>query len=449
MRISTSQIYDSALQGMERSNSQLLKLQNQLSSGRRMLTPADDPVASARALAVTQAREVTAQYARNQGHASDRLGLVDSQLSALNDSLQSVRSRVVQAGNTVLADTDRQAIAIELEARLDEMLAIANSRSAEGDYLFAGFQGATMPFARSAATAPTGASAVAYFGDDGQRLLQVSSSQQMPSNVAGSDLFMNIREGNGRFSTAGGGNGGLANQGSGSIDAGSVLDHQKWQDAINTAFPWQGTNNRSLQVVFSSGTGGTTYQLFDVSTPAPPSAPLPPLAVSDVRPFSPGQAIPLLTTAQPPAAPLSVDFGAQVVISGQPAAGDTFAVRPSANKSVFQTMDELIALLRSPLDSSTARGDFASQLQGHLSNLDQALAKVSRVQSTVGAHLQELDSLSSNAAALDIQYQQTLSNLQDLDYAQAISDFTRQQVGLEAAQKSFVTISGLSLFNYL
>jgi flagellar hook-associated protein 3 FlgL len=88
-------------------------------------------------------------------------------------------------------------------------------------------------------------------------------------------------------------------------------------------------------------------------------------------------------------------------------------------------------------------------LAGHLTNLDQAMANVSRVHSSVGARMQELDALSSNAAAVDIQYQQTLSELQDLDYVKAISDFTRQQVSLEAAQKSFVQISGLSLFNYI
>ena len=150
MRISTNQIYGNGVLGMERNQNQVVRLQNQMSSGRRMLTPADDPVAAAQVLAVTQAREVAVQYARNQGDATDRLGLVDSQLNALTDLLQSVRSRTVQAANTILTDSDRQAIATELEQHFDQMLGIANSRSAEGDFLFSGYQGATIPFARSA-----------------------------------------------------------------------------------------------------------------------------------------------------------------------------------------------------------------------------------------------------------------------------------------------------------
>ena len=146
---------------------------------------------------------------------------------------------------------------------------------------------------------------------------------------------------------------------------------------------------------------------------------------------------------------MATDFGAQVVISGSPADDDAFTIKPSINKSVFQTMQEIVDLLRSPLASSTARTAFSGDLAAHLTNLDQALGNVSRVQSSVGARLQELEALSNNASAVDIQYQQMLSDLQDLDYAQAISDFTRQQVALEAAQKSFVAISGLSLFKYI
>ncbi len=78
MRISTNQAYASGLRGIERSQNQLLKLQNQMSSGRRMLTSADDPVAAARALTVSQSKDIGVQYAQNQGDATARLGLVDS-----------------------------------------------------------------------------------------------------------------------------------------------------------------------------------------------------------------------------------------------------------------------------------------------------------------------------------------------------------------------------------
>ena len=459
MRISTSQIYDASALAMSRSQGELYKLNNQLSSGRRILSPADDPVASARALVLTQSQQVNEQYIENQGTANSQLGLVDSQLSSLTDLLQNVRDRVVQAGNTILSNSDRQAIATELEARFGELMGIANSQNGAGDYLFSGYQGGTKPFALdSAAVVPPATPSILYAGDDGQRLLQVSASRQMAINVAGSDLFMNAKIGNGAFGTASSGNfSGAAvyngiNKGTATIDAGTVLDQQKWLSAINS-YPWSTPTNPELQVRFTvPGVASPyEYQVYDVSDPAAPVSltaalpPTPPAVLPHDPSFTPGPTIPLTATTVP-----ATDFGAQVVVYGLPLDGDTFSISPAANQSLFQTMQNLIGIIKQPLGTTAySNTEFTSAIGSQLLNLDQSLANVSRVQTAVGASLRELDSLGSNSSALDLQYQSTLSDLQDLDYAKAISDYSMQNLSLEAAQKSFVKISGLSLFNYL
>lgn len=442
MRISTSQIFDAGALNIQRNQGELFKLQNQLSTGRRILTPADDPVAAAQALVVTQSKEVTAQHVANQDNATSQLGLVDSQLNSLNDLLQNVRERVVQAGSTTLSNTDRQAISTELEARLSEMLGIANSDNGSGDFLFSGYQGGTRPFAVDASLAaipPATTSPIGYFGDDGERLLQVAASRQMGVNVPGSEVFVKARNGNGTFVAATGGNtAGGNNQGTAIADAGSVLDQQKWQAAVN-GYPWSTPGNPALQIRFSVAAGATTYQLYDVSTPGTP------VAVSAAAPFTPGQAISLVTTTLP-----VTDFGSQVIVDGQPANNDTFTIKPSVNQSLFQTVQNLIGVLRSPIGSATYTAtQFTNDLGNQLTNVDQALSNVSRVQATVGTRMRELESLSNTSGDLDIQFSATLSKLQDLDYAKAITDFTKQQVNLEAAQKSFAQISGLSLFKLL
>lgn len=436
MRISTSQIYDAGALSIQRNQSDLFKLQNQISTGRRILTPADDPVAAAQALVVTQSQAVTEQHLSNQDTATSQLGMVDSQLSSLTDLLQSVRERAVQAGNTTLSNSDRESIAFELEARLDEMLGIANSDNGSGDYLFSGYQGATKPFAidgTTSATAPALSSPFAYYGDDGERLLQVSSSRQMAVNVTGSDVFMNIKGGNGSFVAATGvdvgGVSGAINQGSGTIDSGSVLDQQQWQSAVNDA-----AAGKPLEIEFSvdAATGRTQYVINDSVSGA-----------STPTDYVAGQAIPLVTSA-------GVDFGSQVVISGQPEAGDVFTITPSSNQSIFQTLQNLIGALRTPVGTTTyTTTQFSNDLGSQLGNIDQAINNISSVQAQVGSRMNELDSLSSASSDLAIQYSSTLSDLQDLDYAKALSDFAKQEISLEAAQKSFVQISGLSLFNYL
>lgn len=164
--------------------------------------------------------------------------------------------------------------------------------------------------------------------------------------------------------------------------------------------------------------------------------------------FTAGQAIPLASTS-PPAASVT-DFGSQIVVEGQPADNDTFSVSPSSSQSLFQTMQNLIGILRSPVGSTSySTTEYTNALGGQLTNLDQAFGNISRVQASVGTRMRELDSLGDTSSDLEVQHKQTLSKLQDLDYAKAISEFTQQQVQLEAAQKSFAQVSGLSLFDYL
>jgi len=456
MRVSTSQIYDAGALNIQRSQSETLKTYNQISSGRRILTPADDPVAAAQALVVTQSQAVTAQQVTNQGNATSQLGTVDNQLTSLTNLLQSVRSNVIRAGNTTLTSSDRQAIATDLEASLSQILGIANSDNGSGDFLFSGYQGGTRPFAIDAsksAVPPATTSPVAYYGDDGERLLQVSSSRQMEVSVPGSDVFMNIRTGNGTFATATGGN--LAkppvlpvlpakaanNLGSATVDAGSVLDPGKWSAAGNP---------KDLMVQFTvttdaSGLKSTTYKIYNTSV-VPPAA----LSATPLN-YTSGQAIALQdTTDTTNVPPIVIDYGASIVVQGQPEDGDTLTVAPSTNQSLFQTMQSLIGTLRTPVATTTYTStQYANELAEQLANLDQSMNSIGQVQATVGARMRELDSLGTASSDLALQYSTTLSDLQELDYNKALSDYAKQQVSLEAAQKAFVQISGLSLFNYL
>ncbi|HEY5762411.1 MAG TPA: flagellar hook-associated protein FlgL, partial [Rhodocyclaceae bacterium] len=227
MRISTNQIYSAGTENINRNQSELLRLQNQISTGRRILRPEDDPVAAAQALVATQSQQINRQHQENQGNARAQLGLLDGQLESLGNVIQDVRERTIQLGNAALTDRERGFIAEELESRLEQMLSIANAQHGEGLYLFAGFQGASVPFARApGATGPFNAAnpLVNFLGDQGQRSLQVDGSRQMPVNISGLDLFMNILNGNGTFTTSAS----ATNGGTGIADAGTVTNVALW-----------------------------------------------------------------------------------------------------------------------------------------------------------------------------------------------------------------------------
>lgn len=428
MRVSTAQIFDFGSKGISRNQFDLFKLQNQLSTGRRVLTPEDDPIASAQALVVEQSQRVSEQFLTNQGEAKGKLGVLEANLVGLGDLLQNVRERIVQAGNTTLTNADRSYIAQELEARFSELLGISNAQDGAGNYLFSGYQGAVKPFAATAGGAQ-------YYGDDGERLLQVEASRQIATNLSGAELFNRVRNGNGTFATATGGNSITAgiNAGSAVIDQGSVTNLAAWNTAVNGGYG-------NLEVRFTVTAGVTEYQVFDGTTAT---------ALTAAAPFVPGQAIALRNDLGP--APTG-DFGASVVISGSPADGDSFTVSRSADQSIFETLRASIDMLTSGIGSvagGNSSTEFVNQLAGNLQNIDQALENVSRMRSTVGTHLKEIDSLTSTGEDLQLQYTITLSELRDLDYTKAITDLSKKQMQLEAAQLSFRQTSQLSLFNIL
>lgn len=415
MRVSTAQIFDASNRGMGRNQVDLLKLQSQMASGRKMLSPSDDPIASAQALVLTQSKEVSAQYLRNQGAAESRLGLLEGQIGAVGDLMQYVREKVVQAGNTTLSNADRGFIAKDLEAQFSELLGIANAQDGTGSYLFSGYQGAVRPFS----VTDTGAS---YAGDDGQRLLQVEASRQMSTSVSGSELFERIRNGNGTFVTETT----STNQGTASIDRGGVTNLGAWNQGLSTV--------AEITISFSiNAANQTSYTLFAADG----------TTMDGPLPFTSGQSIPLKNGA--------TDLGASVTISGAPADSDTFSVKPSTDQSIFTTLRNTITMLTQGIGSpsGTTSTDYANKLAANLLDIDQAMENVLKVHTSIGSRLNELDSLGNAGADLQLQYESSLSSLQDLDYAKAISEMAQKQMQLEAAQLSFKQISQLSLFSML
>ncbi|HUO44429.1 MAG TPA: flagellar hook-associated protein FlgL [Burkholderiales bacterium] len=406
MRISTNTVYDLGLAQIQNQESRLLNTQQQISSGKRILTPADDPIAAAQALEVQQSIAVNSQYQTNQQVATNTLALTNSALTGVTNLIQSVRETAVSAGNGVLSDSDKATLAQQLQQDYQQLLTLANSDDGQGHYLFAGFQSGVQPFAQT----PAG---VAYLGDAGQRLIQTNAASRIAANLPGSDVFMNIRNGNGTFIAQPA----AANAGSGVITQGTVAD------------PTALTGD-SYQINFTVTTTGsattTTYDVVDATTGT---------TLATAQPYTSGNAI-------------SFD-GMQVNITGDPADGDQFTVTPSANQSIFQTISDLIGALQAPASGTAADARFANSLGLALSNLDQALTSLNGQSGAVGARLTEISDLTGASQSLDTQYQQTLSQLQDVDYAKAATDLAKYQTTLQAAQQSFQYVAGNSLFDYL
>lgn len=405
MRISSNTIFSQGVQNLNSRQRDLANLQTQISTGKRIQSPSDDPVGAARALELRQTKTLNLQLTNtNVEAAKASLSISETSVSSMVNLMQDVRQQAVYAGNPSLGPQNREAIAIDIDSQLKGLLSLANATDGAGRYLFSGYQSSTQPFVE---VAP---GTVAYFGDQGQRSVQIGPSSQIPVSDSGFDLLGKVRDGNGTFYTAPY----PANTGSGVIDPGSVVN----QGALT---------GHDYSVVFAVAGSTTTYSVIDNTT-----------AVAVVPPgtsYTPGSAI-------------TFD-GMQFKIDGSPANGDQFTARPSNYRGVFETISDLAKTLRRPAENTADRTRYQNDLNQIIKSIDNAMDGLLSAQGAIGTRLNKAESTQSTGEELNIQYQTSLSQIEDLDYNQAISDLTLQSTYLEAAQKSFVKLQGLSLFNFM
>lgn len=402
MRVSTSYIYGAAATSIADRQAQVAKIGDQISSGQRILSSSDDPVGAARVIELQNAKAGNDQYLANQIAARNSLSQTESILGSVNDAYTDMRSLLIQAGNATMSDNDRSSLAQQLAAGRDALIGLANSRDADGHYLFGGFKESQAPFVVSG-------SGVNYMGDEGGRSVQVGASRSLPLTIAGTSLFGNVASGNGVFETSVA----STNTGTGVINVGDVADASA-------------LDGRPYQLVFHKTASGTTYDVVDSANGT---------AVSSGNAFNSNAQI---TVA-----------GMRAQISGAPAEGDSFTLAPSTTRNVFTALDGIISVLRAPAGDNASRARLSSAIAAGIGQVDQAAQRIQLAQASVGSSLKELDTLDASAQSADLQLQQQLSQLRDTDYAKAATELSQSQLTLDAAQKAYAKILGHSMFDFI
>lgn len=402
MRISTSMLNDSALNGILQDESALSTTQNHLSSGKNINSPADDPVGEVALLQLTNASSQYQQYIANGQSANTNLSFEEQSLSSATSTLQSIRDLVVQANSGTNNPSDLAAIGAQVAQLEQQLLGVANSQNAQGQYLFAGYSQNSQPFVRGAS------GSVAYVGDEGSASVPLDSGTSVQTGDPGSTVFMNIPTGNGTFTTAAS----SSNAGTGVIDTGSVIDASQW-DPKAAPYTIQFTDATDYQVTDATGTvvGSGTYD-----------------------PSNGG----------------SVDFaGIQVGISGAPATGDSFTVAASGRQSIFNTLDSLVSSLDNAGGTPAAAAQLSTALTGTLKQIDQALNQVSTVTTSVGSRISLISSINTSLTSQSTTVTTQISNIDSLNYASATSQYSQEYLALQAAEESYSRLGQLSLFNYI
>ncbi|SOE48012.1 flagellar hook-associated protein 3 FlgL [Burkholderia sp. D7] len=422
MRISTFEYFTSGVSTMNNQQASLSNLYAEISSGKSLQTAADNPLGAAQAVALTAQAANLAQYSTNQSSALTSLQQEDSTLTSVTNVMQSIQSLVVNAGNGTLNDTDRSALATQLQGYRSTLMTLANTTDANGNYIFAGFQGGSKPFTDN----PSGVGAT-YAGGPGQRQVQISDTRTINVADPGSAIFQSVSSNE----SAPVSSGSAANTGSGTIGPVSVT---------NSSDP---ANSSTYTITFGTTTTGTPPTTSTVSS----------YSVTALNP-----ATGTTTTVTPPTpytAGDNITLGSQTVaISGTPASGDTFTVAPAntgnvSDTDIFTTLDSLVNALKQPADSTSAQATLQNALTTAGTKVSNTYNNVLTTQTAVGGREQEV---TATQTAMQTTSTQTASNLSDLvsvNLPAAISQYEMTQTSLQAAQQAFAQIQKMSLFNYL
>jgi flagellar hook-associated protein 3 FlgL len=254
-----------------------------------------------------------------------------------------------------------------------------------------------------------------FNGDTGQRFLQISSGVDVEVRDNGKGLFIDIPAANNTFVA----DADVNNTGTGDINVGRIVD----QAAYDAVFP------DDLVIVFDDPLGPGSYTI-------------------NRRDRATGVLTPLSTDTYAAGDPITV-AGVEVILQGTPASGDQFTLAASNTQSLVATIQRVaISIGNSP---DTAAGDIAraSAIAEALNNLSQAESHVFSKRAEVGSRLNQLDIVKDEQEELKLINRGLISDLNDLDYNEAISRLSFQSFVLEAAQKSFAKVSALTLFNFL
>ena len=410
MRISTVTMYDQSVSSLNRQQSEFLHLSQQLASGKRVVNPSDDPQAASRAVAVSQAQAVTQQYTDARVSARNALSQEESVLNSASDALASAKALVIQASNDTLSDADRQSIASELRGVYETLIGQANATDGNGRYLFGGYANGAEPFTDSG-------NGIQYVGADKVREQQVDASRLMSVGDTGADIFTSVPSGAGYVAEQG------DNSGSVTFAGPDVVDNSDAGYGKRYQVEFGGTDDAPTYSVMVEDDSGNWVSAGD--------------GYKD-QPYDPEGT--------------SVEVGGlRLELEGAPATGDsvTFGPADTMNTNVFTTFEEVLAVLEAPADTPEKQATLHNTLNGAMRELDASLDNVLTKRASVGARLNELDVIDSVSGNRELNYAQTMSDLVDLDYNQAISEYSMRQVGMQAAQQAFIGIRDLSLFNYM
>ena len=393
-RVGTASMYDSSVRNINSRQSNLVELMDKITSGKRVLRASDDPVAAAQAERAQTRLTRTESDQRALDAQRNLITSGESTLGQANTALQEFRDLLVNAGNGTFNQTSRDALVAQMSSLREQLMTYANRKDSNGLPLFRGLDSSEKPV-----------QGYTFAGQPGQ---STGGDNGIPNALDGAAAWMNVPTGNGVLA----------------VEASGTNTGKAWADVGVISDPSQATAlTTPVDIDFSLDADGKPQYSIDGG--------------ATFKPYKSGEAIEVA--------------GMKLTITGAPAAGDKFTIKPSERSDIFSVLDKAIDAVRngSNADGSTASGALSHAIAKGLAEIDTGMSRMQTVRSYAGDLLNRADRIENGLSAQSVQQEADRSRAEDLDMIPALSEKETQNVGLQAALQSYAQIQKLSLFNYI
>jgi flagellar hook-associated protein 3 FlgL len=401
MRVSTAQFYYQNATKLGSLQTKVNEQAGHMDANKRVLTAKDDAIAFGTLSGLKNELANIEKYQRNLIQAENRNSIQNVSFESAQDIMQNLKQTFIQANNGAYNDDDLAALGALAKDSLEQLLDIANTKDETGGYIFAGYKVDVTPFVLQPDNS------VNYLGDSGVRKLQIAKNVMVDTNQAGDTAFGKVNNNKGDFSAE------YNNNTSGISLNRAVISDPSAYDTVNNPPDYNFNFTSATDLNVTDALGNTVF-----STNA----------------YVAGQTIAF--------------NGVEVQLSGNPLPGDDFNLTPQADVSLFDTVKGVIdwlAVGASPANPAQHNVDYEELL----GQLDQAYNHMTTGVVEAGVRLKLIENQESNHLDSELHLAKGRSNIEDLDFAKAASDFERSKFSLTVAQQTFVQIKNLSLFNYL
>lgn len=417
MRLSNNLMYQSSVNKILEGQQGVANAQERVTTGKKYLSTSESPSAYSQAALYTNKIQTNEQYTKNINQLNNRLNTEEVVLQGITDAIQKAQTLTIQAGNGALNANDRASIGKELEELQQTILSLMNTRSEDGKYIFSGYQDTTQPYQFDPSSGKYN-----YNGDQGQHRITIAEGVSIKSSDNGFNTFemVNARlnvESNTAVTT-------------GAITASVFVDSQaEFDDFHQQNYNYDPSASASANTYTVRVTAGATAGDPDEYE-----------ILRDGAALTPAQTGTVSESGQINFAGLNIEY------SGAAPGDINFTLEKPQKENVLNTLKSLIQGLN---DTTLDNRQYQQMLSDATTQLSNANEQVVFTQSSLGGRMNAVSAISGSNKASDIQNQASRANLVEVDMAEAISELTKQETGLQASQATFGRLANLSLFDYL